>query len=107
MTAPVPFGGRTYEFGIADRLRISRELTGLDQREFAEQTGLSRATISNYERGIHRPRWPQIIVWALATGFDPAWLRDGQVTPDGPTRGKPLTVLPPNRFHATNYRLAA
>ncbi len=39
--------GRTYEFGLPDRLRVAREQAGLDQRAFAEATGLSRATISN------------------------------------------------------------
>jgi hypothetical protein len=29
------------------------------------------------------------------------------VAPEAGTRGKPLTVLPPDRLHATNYRLAA
>lgn len=67
---------------------------------FAERTGLSRATISNYERGIHKPRRPQLVVWALATGFSLHWLEFGSPSPGGdegvtidwapePTRGYP------------------
>jgi transcriptional regulator with XRE-family HTH domain len=76
------FGGRTHDFGIADRLRAAREDAGMDQRMFAERTGLSRATISNYERGIHKPRRPQLVVWALATGFSLHWLEHG-TEPEG------------------------
>jgi transcriptional regulator with XRE-family HTH domain len=86
MTTADAFGAKTYQFGIADRLRVSREHSGMDQRQFAERTGISRATISNYERGISKPRWPQIVAWALATGFDPLWLRDGQAGADGGTK---------------------
>ena len=80
------FGGRTHDFGIADRLRAAREDAGMDQRAFAERTGLSRATISNYERGIHKPRRPQLVVWALATGFSLGWLETGSPSDGDPDR---------------------
>lgn len=80
-----PIGGRSYEFGIADRIRVVREQSGLDQDQLAERTGISRSTISNYERGQTKPRRTQIIAIALATGFHPEWLETGIVSagPDG------------------------
>lgn len=77
MTAQ-PTSGRTYEFGIRDRLRIAREQAGYDQAEFAAVTGLSRGTVSNYERGTTAPRRPALLAWALATGFDRNWLESGE-----------------------------
>lgn len=94
------FGGRTHDFGIADRLRASREDAGMDQRMFAERTGLSRATISNYERGIHKPRRPQLVVWALATGFSMHWLETGEPGPDDHDGGgvRREGIEPPTRW---------
>lgn len=76
-------GGRVHEFGIADRLRVAREDAGYDQRRFEEVTGISRGTISNYERGITRPRRLQLAAWALATGFNRDWLETGMASSGG------------------------
>ena len=43
--------GQVPEWSIEDRLRKARDLTGLDQDEFAELIGVSRGTVSSYERG--------------------------------------------------------
>jgi hypothetical protein len=74
-------GGRTYEFGIADRLRRARELAGFDQRAFEDASGISRATISNYEQGKYGKNGPgrvYVSAWATATGFDLDWLLTGK-----------------------------
>jgi transcriptional regulator with XRE-family HTH domain len=77
--------GRTYRFGIRDRLRIAREQAGYDQAEFSDATGISRGTISNYERGLYPPRRPALLAWAMATGFDREWLETGgEVNERGP-----------------------
>lgn len=62
---------------MKDRLRLSRERAGLDQEELAERLDIVRATVSNYERGISIPKAPMLAAWALATGVDMDWLRDG------------------------------
>ena len=76
-------GGRSYEFGQRDRLRAAREEAGIGQREFEKVTGLSRATISNYERGVYPPKRSALIVWAMATGFSVKWLETGETGPEG------------------------
>lgn len=73
-----PVGGRTYEFGLTDRLRIAREKAGYTQRQFEEVSGISKNTIVNYENGHTPPRRPQLIAWALATGFSVEWLETGK-----------------------------
>ena len=77
-----PTEGRYYDFGIKDRIRAAREGAGMDQGQLADATGLSRQTISNYERG-QTTRFSKgsvrLIAWA--TGFDFDWLLSGEVPP--------------------------
>lgn len=82
--------GRVYEFGLSDRLRASREQAGFGQREFAAATGISRGSIANYEGGHTTPKRPQLISWAMATGFSLQWLETGRV--EAPPGTDNLTV---------------
>ncbi|MDT4944520.1 MAG: hypothetical protein QOH14_1253 [Pseudonocardiales bacterium] len=72
MTASV--GGIVPQWSMADRLRKARELTGLDQSDFAKELGISRNTVANYERGRHEPRKIVVRAWAMRTGVAWAWL---------------------------------
>lgn len=73
--------GQVPEWTIADRLRKARELTGLDQTEFADTIGISRKTVSNYERDSDRRHIRAfMIAWALGAGVDYDWLV-GQESP--------------------------
>lgn len=61
-----------------DRLRKARETTGLDQERFAAQLGVSRGTVSNYERNATTRRRPIVLrAWSLATGVSLEWLEHG------------------------------
>ncbi len=84
MTSAEQSGPRIPGFDIADRLRKARETAGIDQADLEQLTGVSRATISNYERRITQPKRPNVIAWAMATGVDADWLLTGAV-PGGPT----------------------
>ena len=66
---------------MSDRLRKAREVTGLDQKQFAMHTGLSRNTVSNYENGNTTPRRPSLVLWAMATGVPMSWLVNGETPP--------------------------
>ena len=46
---------RSYEFRVEDRLRMVRERAGYGVRELEAVSGISRATISNYENGRFGP----------------------------------------------------
>lgn len=62
---------------VSDRLRKAREFAHLDQAELAERIGISRATVSNYERGVGAPRRPILRLWAEETGVPLEWLQQG------------------------------
>ncbi|WP_405472347.1 helix-turn-helix domain-containing protein [Paenarthrobacter ilicis] len=83
------------QFTVADRLRKAREHTGLDQLEFAEELGVSRATVSNNERGVVSPRKIVLKAWALRTGVPVSWLETGEapaaIGPDGGAAGSNIT----------------
>lgn len=69
--------GLVPEWSMADRLRKARELTGLDQTEFADEIGVSRGTVSRYERGEATAKRPILTVWAMRTGVPLTWLTTG------------------------------
>lgn len=90
-----PTGG-VPQFTIGDRLRKSRETTGMDQGQFAEHIGVSRGTVSNYERdaGEH-PRPIVLKAWAMATGVPLSWIETGviDINPTPPDGGEALREL--------------
>lgn len=78
--------GATPEFTLGDRLRKARELMGMDQAPFAEHIGVSRGTVSNYERGLTEHYKPIVLrAWALASGVPLEWLESGTPPTNAPT----------------------
>ncbi|MGP4975833.1 helix-turn-helix domain-containing protein [Brachybacterium tyrofermentans] len=87
-------------FTVADRLRKAREVTGMDQTEFAEHAGLSRAGVSNAERGESTPRRSTLKLWALASGVPLAWIETGEApSPDG----EGASVVRPEGFEPPTF----
>lgn len=76
--------GQTPEWTIADRLRKARELTGMKQNEFADEIGISRGTVSNYERGLGPFKRPYLLAWALGAGVPLEWLTNTESPPKTP-----------------------
>ena len=73
------------EFTIADRLRKARELTGLDQAQFAEEIGVSARSVGNYESDKYRSKRKRLVLraWALRCGVPVEWIETGVApTPD-------------------------
>ena len=75
--------GTIPSFTVADRLRKAREVTGLDQAEFADRAGLSRTGVSKAERGESTPRRSTIKLWALASGVPLHWIETGEAPSPG------------------------
>ena len=67
------------EVPIWARLHLARYMAGMEVRELAAATGISRNTIHNYESADwDRRRNPAYIrLWALATGVPFGWLSGG------------------------------
>lgn len=69
---------------LPNRLRAARELTGMDQGEFAERAGLSRTGVNAAEGGKSTPRRSTLKLWALTSGVPLYWIETGETpSPDG------------------------
>ena len=83
---------RIPEFQLKDRLRLARELNHLEQTDMAAELGISRATVSNYERGVTVPGKLVVNAWAVICDVDVEWLKTGQAQqgqhPSDPTDGQ-------------------
>jgi transcriptional regulator with XRE-family HTH domain len=107
--------GTVPEWTITDRLRKARELTGMDQTEFADALGVSRSTVSNYERGSRVYRRPVLLAWAMSSGVPLEWLHTGQQSAPqpGPVEGldecavRELNPQPADKAHGFGSYVAA
>ena len=78
------------QFTVGDFLRKAREHAGLEQTELAAELGISRGTVTNYERGHVKPRKAVVMAWAMRTGVPVEWITSqGAESPrtDGPGGG--------------------
>lgn len=75
---------------LATRLRLAREWRALDQQVLADQVGISRATVSNYETGKTTPGKLELNAWAVICDVDVEWLKTG-IVGVGPTGLEPMT----------------
>lgn len=72
-----PMPGAVPQWTISDRLRKAREYAGLDQAQFADEVGISRRSVTNYEKGHSQPSRPVLLAWSLRTGVAMEWLANG------------------------------
>lgn len=98
------------QFTVGDRLWKAREMTGKDQTTFAAELGISRGSVSNYERSATAPKPIVLREWSRLTGVPLEWLAFGEVPgPTGP--GEPAEVpdgdTSPGDREAAIERLAA
>lgn len=71
------------------RLQVAREWRGYTQDDLAEALDVSRATVSNYERGVGLKGISrlQVNAWAAYCDVDVEWLKTGDEAPDFPGGG--------------------
>lgn len=87
---------RIPDFTVGDRLRRARQKTGLEQGPFAEEIGVSRGTVSNYERSdnVEGMKKPYLLAWALRTDVPIEWLVTGEAAaPTPPDDGAMLRKM--------------
>lgn len=79
-----PTGTRIPSFrALEERLRWARETAPLTQQELADQLGISKRTVQNYEAGVGHPSEARLLLWANASDVNYHWLAgDFYVLPD-------------------------
>lgn len=98
------------EIGLHHRLRIARELTGLDGQQFAREIGISANALYTAELGNSKPREITLRAWALRTGVNLFWLKTGAApspSGDGAEVSHPRESNPrPIHYKVTTLRAA-
>lgn len=79
---------------LPDRLAKARNHAGIEQEELAQAMGVSRQSISNWERGYAKPKRPYVWAWADVTGVDRHWLLWGEEPPDDDGGAPPAGLEP-------------
>ena len=69
-------------YGIGARIRKYREQQGLNQKEFAQQIGVSNSRVSNWEQGINRPDADILAEICRVLDVSPSELLDVKLTTD-------------------------
>lgn len=72
---PTPF--EAHHAGCGERLRRRREAYGLSVRQLASQSGVSRLTIADIEKGKAAPRLDSVYRLAVTLDMAPCWLAYG------------------------------
>jgi transcriptional regulator with XRE-family HTH domain len=68
---------------LADRLRKSMRTAGLSVQEIAAELEISPGSVSGWINGRHVPSRQALQLWALRTGVNYEWLRDGKPQVEG------------------------
>jgi transcriptional regulator with XRE-family HTH domain len=72
-----------FDWTLGDRLAKSRKVAGLTADGIADELGVSRNTVTNWETGATRPKRQTLIAWAQITGAPLEWLVEGDTRPLG------------------------
>ena len=61
---------QAYRVLLGEQLVRAREAKGMSQQEVADATGLSRVSVSHYERGMRAINTDDLIMYCETCGFD-------------------------------------
>lgn len=97
------------EWTLPDRLRKARETAGLRQEDMAHRLAKSRAAISGWERGDHRPDELALRAWAHETGVSFVWLKLGMTQspsdPEGAAASTKWQTAEADVYHLDAHRI--
>ncbi len=74
---------------LAEAVRQARQRAGLSQAELAERLGLRQSSVSQWERGVTKPKTVHLLALADALGIN---LLDQLAGTTDPERGHPTTA---------------
>lgn len=69
--------GLSTPLSLAERIRLARNRSGLDQTDLALTVGVSSKTVSRWERGAHEPKATELSALASALDVSVSWLLGG------------------------------
>jgi transcriptional regulator with XRE-family HTH domain len=69
----------THHEAIAQRLRLTREATGLPQRQFARRVGITPAAWNNYEKDVNRISVDAALKLCASIGATLDWIYRGNM----------------------------
>lgn len=76
---------------LGERMMLARVRAGIESQQMAEMLGLSRNSVTNYEKGRTTPKVLVLRAWAAATGYSVAELTGEFTAPEGPGGGDVVT----------------
>lgn len=79
---------------LADRLRKSLRVAGMEVQEMAEYLEVTRGTVGNWINGRNKPSNQTLRLWSMRTGAQLEWLKTGTKKPASPDRGDGQPELP-------------
>lgn len=88
---------------LARRIKVARVGADLDQVTLAERVGVSRQTISHWERGGAEPGLTAAVRLALATGVSLDWLAEGVETEMAPAANDGSQAVRPKGFEPLTF----
>lgn len=75
------------QWTFGDRLAKAREHAGISVEQMADELGVSRNTIGNYEAERTTPKAGVVKAWALITGVSFEWIVEGRPSSEWSTAG--------------------
>jgi transcriptional regulator with XRE-family HTH domain len=67
----------TAPFDQIDRMKKAAEAAGMTGADIAAALGVAQSTVSHWMARRYPPKQSSVMAWAMATGADYIWLRDG------------------------------
>ncbi len=98
-----PEENRFTTWTLADRMRKSLDVAGVEVQEMAEYLEVTRGTIGNWINGRNKPQAHVLKLWAMRTGAPLEWLKTGE-TKNPPTRGGGGMIGQPSFLGESNSR---
>jgi transcriptional regulator with XRE-family HTH domain len=71
-------GDPRLEFDLADRLRKSLRVSGMNMQDMADKIGMNRNTVARYLAGKWTPDHRTLVAWAFHAQVPLTWLETGE-----------------------------
>lgn len=77
MTTAMTDNGVVPALSMGVRLELARRNVNMTQPQLADELGISKRTVQDFEADVRPPKRGTMIAWAQVTGVSLAWLENG------------------------------